>query len=141
MTWQAWAIISAVAAGITAVFAKAGLDDVPPNLGNAIRTGMILVLTLGIVATTGDSSSVSKLTGRAWLMLGLSALATAVSWVAYFHALATGPATPVTAIDRSSLIVTMVLAVAFFGEPFSIKTMVGVVLVVIGAVLASGTPK
>ena len=98
---------------------------------------MILVLTLGIVATTGDSSSVSKLTGRAWLMLGLSALATAVSWVAYFHALATGPATPVTAIDRSSLIVTMVLAVAFFGEPFSIKTMVGVILVVIGAVLAS----
>jgi transporter family protein len=137
MSWILWAVISAVAAGLTSVFAKAGLEDVAPNLGNAIRTGMILVLCVAIAVVGGESAGVSKLSGRAWLMLGLSAVATAVSWVAFFHALAGGPATPVTAIDRSSLVVTMVLAVAFFGEPFSIRTTVGVLLVVTGAVLAS----
>lgn len=141
MTWHAWAAISAVAAGITSVFAKAGLEGVPPNLGNAVRTGFILVLSLAVLLVSGESTSLATLSRRTWVMLACSALATAVSWVAFFYALADGPATPVTAIDRSSLVVTMVLAVVFLGEPFSIKTTVGVLFVVFGAVLASGTPK
>lgn len=141
MRWQAWAIVSAVAAGLTSVFAKAGLDDVPPHLGNAIRTAMIFALTLAIVVSSDESTLMSKLPARTWLMLGLSALATAVSWIAFFKALADGPATPVTAIDRSSLVVTMLVAVVFFGEPFSVRTTLGVALVIAGAVLASGTPR
>ena len=136
-----WALISAVAAGITAVFAKAGIEEVPANVGNAIRTALILLLTIAVLVGTGESAALTKLSGRTWLMLALSALATAVSWIAYFQALAAGPATPVTAIDRSSLVVTMILAVLFFREPFSIKTTIGVILVVVGAVLASGNPK
>ena len=137
MTWQAWAAISAVAAGVTSVFAKAGLEHVPANLGNAVRTGIILVITLGILAVSKESASLSTLSARTWGLLALSGLATAVSWVAFFHALAAGPATPVTAIDRASLVVTMLLAFAFLGEPIDLRRAAGVLLVVAGAALAS----
>ena len=132
-----WAVISAIAAGATSVFAKAGLDDVPSNLGNAVRTAIVLVLALGVLVASGEHSSISKVSGKAWVMLALSAVATAVSWVAYFKALSLGSATPVTAIDKASLVVTMALAVMFFGEAVSMKTSLGVVLIVGGALLAS----
>ena len=137
MTWQAWATISAVAAGVTSVFAKAGLEDVPANLGNAIRTAIILVLTLGVLLFSKEPAASQSLTPRTWTMLALSGLATAVSWVAFFQALAAGPATPVTAIDRASLVVTMLLAVGFLGEPLGVRRAAGVLLVVAGAILAS----
>jgi bacterial/archaeal transporter family protein len=137
MSWQWWAVISAIAAGATSVFAKAGLDDVPSHLGNAVRTAIVLVLSVGILVASGEHASLSKVSSKAWLMLALSAIATAVSWVAYFKALSLGSATPVTAIDKVSLAVTMVLAVMFFGEAISLKTSLGVVLIVGGALLAS----
>jgi len=137
MSWQIWAAISAVAAGVTSVFAKAGLEEVPANLGNAVRTAIILAITLGILAVSKEPASLSALSTRTWLMLALSGLATAASWVAFFHALAAGPATPVTAIDRASLVVTMLLAFAFLDEPLGLRRAAGALLVVAGAVLAS----
>lgn len=139
MSWQLWAVLSAVAAGVTLVFAKAGLGEVPSHLANTIRTAMVLGLSLAILIVSGEHAGLSKLNSRTWWMLSLSALATALSWLAYFKALSLGAATPVTAIDKASLVVTMVLAVAFLGEALSIRTGVGVVLIVAGAILASGS--
>ena len=138
MSWQIYAVVSAIAAGATAVLAKAGLAGVPSNLATAVRTAMVLALAVAIVFATGEHrNAVEKLTGRAWLFLGLSAVATAISWLAYFKALAIGPATPVTAIDKASLVVTWLLAVAFLGEAMGWRSGIGVALVVAGAFLMS----
>jgi transporter family protein len=137
MKWQLLAILSAVAAGLTAVFAKAGLDGVPSHLGNAVRTAIVLGLSLGILVWSGEHQKTGTLTARAWLFLGLSGLATAVSWIAYFRALSIGSATPVTAIDKTSLVVTMLLAAALLGERIGWRAGIGVVLIVAGSILAS----
>lgn len=137
MNWVLLAVISAVAAGITSVFAKAGLEQVPSNLANAARTAMVLALSLGVLWWSGEHQKTSQLTPRAWLFLGLSGLATAVSWIAYFKALSMGSATPVTAIDKASLVVTMMLAMAFLGERPTWTSGLGVALIVAGSVLAS----
>jgi transporter family protein len=135
--WPLLAVISAIAAGVTSVFAKAGLENVPSNLGNAVRTAIVLCLSLAILWWSGEHQKGAQLTGRTWLFLGLSGLATAVSWVAYFKALSIGSATPVTAIDKASLVVTMVLAAIFLGERVSWKAGLGMALIVAGAILAS----
>jgi transporter family protein len=137
MSWPILAIISAVAAGATSVFAKAGLQDIPPQLGNAVRTAMVLGLSLVVVWWSGDHREVRALTWRAWMFLGLSGVATTVSWVAFFQALGQGPATPVTAIDKTSVAVTMLLGVWFLGEPVTWRGGVGIALVVCGAWLAA----
>ena len=138
MSWQMYAVVSAIAAGATAVLAKAGLSGVPSNLATAVRTAMVLVLATGIVFASGEHrGAVEKLTSRAWLFLGLSAVATAISWLAYFKALSMGPATPVTAIDKASLVVTWVLSIAFLGEAMGWRSGLGVALVVAGAFLMS----
>ena len=137
MPWQLLAVLSAVAAGMTAVFAKAGLDGVPSHLGNAVRTAIVLGLSLGMLVWSGEHQKTGTLTARAWLFLGLSGLATAVSWIAYFRALSIGLATPVTAIDKTSLVVTMLLAAAVLGERIGWRAAIGVVLIVAGSILAS----
>jgi len=139
MSWQILAVISAVAAGATAVLAKIGLEDVPSNLANAVRTAIVLVLSTGVVLYTGEHrDAASKLDGHAWLYLTLSGIATAVSWVAYFKALELGAATPVTAIDKVSLVVTWLLSVAFLGEALGWRAGVGVAMVCVGAFLMAG---
>ena len=138
MSWQIYAVISALAAGATAVLAKLGLGDVPSNVANAVRTAIVLVLSVGIVFVAGEQKHFSKLEGRTWLFLALSGVATAVSWVAYFKALQMGSATPVTAIDKASLVVTWLLSVAFLGEAMGWRAGVGVGLVCVGAFLMAG---
>jgi transporter family protein len=137
MTWQILAVISALAAGVTAVFAKIGLQDVPSHLGNAVRTAIVLGLSLMVAWWSGEHQKLETLTPRAWLFLGLSGVATAVSWIAYFKALSIGTATPVTAIDKTSLVVTLVFAVLVLGERFSWRLGVGIILIVAGSILAS----
>lgn len=141
MSWQWLAVISAVAAGVTSVFAKAGLEQVPSHLANAIRTAIVLALSLVILIASGEHQRSSSLTLRNWLFLSLSGLATAVSWIAYFKALSVGSATPVTAIDKGSLVVTMVLSILWLGESLSWRTSLGVVLIVSGAIVASAQPR
>jgi bacterial/archaeal transporter family protein len=137
MSWILYAVISAAAAGVTAVFAKAGLADVPSHLATAVRTAMVLLFTIAIAVGAGEHRAWPTLNGRAWLFLGLSAVATAVSWVAYFRALSLGPATPVSAIDKCSIAVTLVLAVTFLGEAFTWRRVLGVTLVIVGAFLSA----
>jgi transporter family protein len=137
MGWQTFAVISAVAAGATAVFAKAGLEIVPSHLGNAVRTAVVLALCLPLVWWSGEHAKTDSLTGKAWLLLILSGLTTAISWVAYFKALSLGAATPVTAIDKASLLVTLALSLLFFSERLTWQSGVGALLIVGGAVLVS----
>ena len=137
MSWIVYAVISALAAGVTAVFAKAGLADVPSQLANAVRTFLVLLMAIAMAVALGEHKAWSTLNGRAGLFLVCSALATAVSWMAYFKALSLGPATPVNAIDKTSLAVTLVLAVTFLGETFSWRRVLGVTLVIVGAFLSS----
>jgi bacterial/archaeal transporter family protein len=138
MSWQIYAVVSAIAAGATAVLAKIGLEGVPSNLATAVRTAIVLVLSIGIVLVNGDHRKAGTLTAHVWLFLTLSAVATAVSWLAYFKALSIGPATPVTAIDKTSLVVTWVLSMAFLGDAMGWRSAVGVACMVVGAFLLSG---
>jgi transporter family protein len=139
MSWQMLAVISALAAGATSFFAKVGLEDVPANVANAVRTAIVLALSIGVVVFTGEhKNAVSKLDGHAWLYLTLSGVATAVSWIAYFKALEIGSATPVTAIDKASLVVTWLLSMAFLGEALGWRAGLGVAMVCVGAFLMSG---
>jgi transporter family protein len=138
MSWQIYAVVSALAAGATAVLAKVGLEGVPSNLANAIRTAIVLVLAIGIAVATGEHQKAGTLDRRAWVFLTLSGVATCVSWVAYFKALSIGPATPVTAIDKASLVVTWLLSMAFLGETLGWRSGIGVGLVALGAFLMSG---
>jgi transporter family protein len=141
MGWQLLAVVSALAAGVTSVFAKAGLEEVPSHLGNAVRTAIVLLLSLAILFWSGEHQKTQTLNGRAWLFLALSGVATAVSWIAYFKALSIGSATPVTAIDKSSLVVTMLLALLFLGERFTWTNGLGVALIVAGSIIASLKPQ
>jgi transporter family protein len=138
MSWQIYAVISALAAGATSVLAKVGLEDVPSNVANAVRTAIVLILSIGIVFVAGEQKHVAKLDGKTWLFLALSGVATAVSWIAYFKALQVGSATPVTAIDKASLAVTWLLSVAFLGEALGWRSAIGVTMVCVGAFLMAG---
>ena len=108
--------------------------------GTPSRTAIVLALSLTVLWWSGEHQKAGTLNGRAWLFLALSGLATAVSWVAYFKALSIGSATPVTAIDKASLVVTMILAILFLGERLSWRGGIGVMLIVAGSILASWGP-
>jgi bacterial/archaeal transporter family protein len=140
MGWPLLAVISAVAAGATSVFAKAGLADVPSHLGNAIRTALVLGLSLLVLWWSGEHKQTTALTPRAWMFLALSGLATTVSWVAFFKALSLGPATAVTAIDKSSLAVTLVLGLWLLNDKITWQSGLGVALMVGGALLTARSP-
>ena len=111
----------------------------PSNLANAVRTAIVLVLSVGVVFFTGEhKDAATSSTGMPGCILTLSGVATAVSWIAYFKALELGSATPVTAIDKASLVVTWLLSVAFLGEALGWRAGVGVGMVCVGAFLMAG---
>ena len=135
MTWQVYALVSAIAAGATAVLAKMGIEGMPSNLATAIRTVVILVIVSGIVAARGEHHALAAISPRALLFLVLSGCATGLSWLAYFRALQIGPASRVAPIDKLSLAVTLILAAVVLGERISVRVAGGVALMIIGALL------
>jgi transporter family protein len=137
MTWLHWALWSAVFAGLTAVLAKAGVRDVDSNLATAIRTSVVLVFAWA-VALFRSSQSLGSINGRAWLFLVLSGLATGASWLCYFRALALGEASRVAPVDKLSVVVAMVLAALFLGEPLTWRHWLGGILIVSGSLILAG---
>ncbi|MFO0732100.1 MAG: EamA family transporter [Nitrospiraceae bacterium] len=133
--WWTYALLSAFFAALTTIFAKVGVADVTPNLATAIRTIVILIMAWGIVAATGETAGLPLVSARSLLFLTLSAVATGLSWMCYFQALQVGQATAVAGIDKTSLVMTLVLAVMFLGEPLALKSVAGVLLILGGAVL------
>lgn len=137
-SWILFALLSAVAAGATAILAKIGVQGVPSNLATAVRTAVVLVFAWGIVVARGEVAGLRELKGRTLVFLLLSGIATGLSWLAYFKALQLAPASRVAPIDKLSLPITVVLAWLTLGEPVSLRLAIGVGLMVAGAVLTIG---
>lgn len=133
--WFQWAILSAVFAAMTAIFAKIGLRGVDSDLATLVRTGVILVVLAGFVYVAGKWSNPFELSGETWLFLVLSGLATGASWVCYFRALKVGEASKVAPVDKLSLLLVAVFAVVFLHERPSGREWLGILLVGLGVLI------
>lgn len=136
-SWQLWALLSAFFAALTAILAKIGVGPVSSDLATLIRTGVILVLAVVLVAATGQWQPLRSIPPRTLVFLGLSGLATGASWLCYFRALKLGDASRVAPIDKLSVVMVAVLAALFLGERLSSTNWVGVFLIAAGAVLVA----
>lgn len=130
--WFYWAGLSAVFAALTAIFAKVGIQGVDSDLATLIRTAIIIVLLAAFVLLTGKWTNPLALSGKTWLFLGLSGLATGASWVCYFRALKLGDASKVAPVDKFSLVLVALFAVVFLGERPSLREWSGIGLVAAG---------
>ena len=133
--WFFWALLSAVFAALTAIFAKIGLEGVESDLATLIRTGVIMIVLAGFVYFTGKWSNPFDLHSKTWLFLVLSGLATGASWVCYFRALKVGDASKVAPIDKLSLLLVAVFAVMFLGERPTTREWFGILLIGAGAII------
>lgn len=114
--WVTFAFGSAFFAGIVAILAKIGIRETPSNLATAIRTVVVLVFAWVMVAAVGSAPGLMQIDGRTLVLLVLSGLATGASWLCYFRALQIGPVNPVVAVDKSSIVLTVLLGIVVFGE-------------------------
>lgn len=130
--WFVFALLSACFAALTTILAKVGMDGVDSNLATAIRTVVVLVMAWGMVFLTGAQQGISAITPRAWIFLVLSGLATGASWLFYYRALQLGDASRVAPVDKSSLVITILLAFIFLHEAISWKVILGGALIVAG---------
>ena len=133
--WFYWAILSAVFAALTAIFAKIGIQNVDSDLATLIRTAIIIVVLSVFVASTGKWANPFALSAKTWLFLGLSGLATGASWVCYFRALKIGDASKVAPVDKLSLVLVAVFAFTFLGERPSLREWSGIAMVAGGVLL------
>jgi len=136
-SWQLWAALSAVFAALTAIFAKAGVENVNSDLATFIRT-LVVVLVLGlIVFATRQFQDPTKISWRTYILLLLSGLGTGASWLCYFRALKLGNAAQVAPIDKLSVVIVAILGALFLGEKLSVINWLGVSLVAGGAILVA----
>lgn len=138
-SWQLWAILSALFAALTAIFAKVGVADIDSDLATFVRTIVILLVLTAILITTGklEIVSVINLSRRSLLFLVLSGMATGASWLCYFRALKLGNASQVAPIDKLSVVLVAVFGAIFLGEQLSGMSWFGVALIGIGAVFVA----
>jgi len=134
-TWQFWAVLSAVFAALTAIFAKVGVDGVNSDFATFIRTLVVIVVLGAIVVATKQYQSLRAISPKTYLFLTLSGLATGASWICYFRALKIGDASQVAPIDKLSVVLVAVFAALFLGERLSPSGWVGVILIAAGALL------
>ena len=133
--WKVYALLSALFAALTAIFAKIGVKDVNSDLATAIRTSVILVLTWGIVLFGQHVSEIREVSKNTWLFLILSGVATGLSWLFYFKAIQLGDVARVAPIDKLSVVITMLLAFIFLHEQVSLRVVIGALLITAGSVL------
>lgn len=132
--WKYYALLSALFAALTAIFAKVGVKVINSNLATAIRTTVILLLTWGIVAFTGHIGELKEISRHTWCFLLLSGLATSLSWLFYFKALQTGSVSLVAPIDKLSVVITIFLVFFLLRETISLKNLIGAVLITTGSI-------
>ena len=133
--WQFWAILSATFAALTAIFAKVGVSNVNSDFATLFRTAVILPTLALLVIATGQIPPLASVSGRTYLFLTLSALATGASWLCYFRALQTGDAAQVAPVDKLSVVLVAVFGVVFLGERLSGRGWLGVLLIAAGVLL------
>lgn len=130
--WVVYALLSALFAALTSILAKIGINGVDSNLATAIRTVVVLVMAWGLVFMTGIQKQISNIGARSWLFLVLSGIATGLSWLFYYRALQMGDASRVVPIDKSSVVISMVLAFIVLKEQLTWQSIVGGLLITAG---------
>ena len=133
--WFVFALLSAIFAALTSILAKVGIDGVNSNLATAIRTVVVVVMAWGMVFLTHAQSGITEISRKSWLFLILSGLATGVSWLCYYRALQLGEASKVVPIDKLSVVITLILAFLFLHEEFTIKSLIGCILIGVGTLI------
>lgn len=135
--WLFWAVLSAIFAALTAIFAKVGVAEINSNFATFIRTLVVIAALAGILSFTGGWQAPGTITVRTYVFLLLSGLGTGASWLCYFHALKLGEAARVAPIDKLSVVMVAIFGVAFLGERLSLVNWAGVALIAAGAVLVA----
>lgn len=133
--WFVLAILSAVFAALTSILAKIGIDGVNSNLATAVRTVVVVIMAWGMVFLTQAQSGIGEISRKSWVFLILSGLATGGSWLCYYKALQLGEASKVVPIDKLSVVITLVLAFVFLHEEFTLKSLIGCVLIGAGTLI------
>lgn len=133
--WFVFALLSAVFAALTSILAKIGIDGVNSNLATAVRTVVVVVMAWGMVFLTNAQSGLAEISRKSWIFLILSGLATGASWLCYYRALQIGDASKVVPVDKLSVIITLVLAFVFLHERFTVKSLIGCILIGAGTLL------
>ncbi|MBR3999857.1 MAG: EamA family transporter [Clostridia bacterium] len=133
--WFIFALLSAVFAALTSILAKVGIEGVNSNLATAIRTVVVVVMAWGMVFLTNTQSGIADISKRSWLFLILSGLATGASWLCYYRALQIGEASKVVPIDKLSVVITLILAFVFLHEQFTVKSLIGCILIGLGTLV------
>ncbi|MET0276701.1 MAG: EamA family transporter [Pseudorhodoplanes sp.] len=136
-SWQFWAVLSALFAALTAIFAKVGVENIGADLATFIRTLVVIVLLAAILIASGQFQPPSSIARRTWLFLLLSGLATGASWACYFRALKIGQAAKVAPIDKLSVVLVAIFGVVFLGEKLALLNWLGVALIAAGAILVA----
>lgn len=133
--WFVFALLSAVFAALTSVLAKVGIEGVNSNLATALRTCVVLAMAWLMVFITHAQSGIGSIGRKSWVFLILSGLATGASWLCYYKAIQMGSVSKVAPIDKLSVVITLILAVIFLHEDFTVKSAIGAVLITAGTVL------
>lgn len=133
--WFVFALLSAIFAALTSILAKVGIDGVNSNLATAIRTAVVVIMAWGMVFLTNTQSGISEISRKSWIFLVLSGLATGASWLCYYRALQLGEASKVVPIDKLSVVITLVLAFVFLHEEFTVKSLIGCILIGLGTLV------
>ncbi|WP_047488811.1 EamA family transporter [Terriglobus sp. TAA 43] len=135
MGWLAWSLLSAVFAALTAILAKKGVAHIDPNLATAIRTSVVMVMAWAIALAVGRAHTIRTLEGRDWWFLAASGVATGLSWLCYFRALALGPVSKVAPLDKLSVVFVLILAWPLIGERLTWTKGFGGLLLTAGAIV------
>lgn len=133
--WFVFALLSAVFAALTSILAKVGIEGVNSNLATAIRTVVVVIMAWGMVFLTHAQSGIATISRKSWIFLILSGLATGASWLCYYRALQIGQASKVVPIDKLSVVITLILAFVFLHEGFTMKSLLGCVLIGAGTLV------
>lgn len=133
--WFIFALLSAIFASLTSILAKIGIDGVNSNLATAIRTVVVVMMAWGMVFLTHTQSGLSEISRKSWVFLILSGLATGASWLCYYRALQMGEASKVVPIDKLSVVITLALAFIFLHEIFTMKSLIGCILIGVGTLV------
>ena len=133
--WFFFALFSAVFAALTSILAKIGIEGVPSNLATAIRTVVVILMAWAMVFLTNSQTEIVNISRKSWLFLILSGLATGASWLCYYKALQMGNTTEVSAVDKFSLVITLVLAFFLLQDVLTFKTIIGCILITIGTLM------
>ena len=133
--WLLFALLSAVFAALTSILAKMGIEGVNSNLATAVRTGVVVIMAWAIVFLSGAQSGLASISRKSFLFLILSGLATGASWLCYYRAIQSGEVSKVVPIDKLSVVFTLVLAFVFLHEQFTVKALIGCVLIGAGTLI------